>query len=339
MTACGATSYLARRGAMAYIPNFSPSHVEAYLHERDAELGWSVSAPRADPAFPGQPACVSVYGDSFTAGSGVGDDATFAHDLAVAMNCPVENFGVGGYGSDQALMLSRSRATRDNAPVTILAHLSENILRNVNQYRNLLVSNTPLGFKPRFVLDNGSLRQLPLPVAAPADFARLRAYPDQVLASDALIRRPRRSFPYVWSLVRYLASDPHVRSAMRREPWYVPFYAADHPSRALPLTTEILASFARDAKSRSRTALIVLIPTAADLAFVKRGGAWPDQPLADGLRATGIPFVHVGPAFDASGHIDACVIYQDCNGHFSEAGNRIVAGLIKAGIDELPRMR
>ena len=117
-----------------------------------------------------------------------------ASNVAALLGCGVANFGQGGYGSDQALLLARAQSAFDRAPVALIGHVSENILRNVNRYRNLVYPGDELGFKPRFAADGDALRVLPVPVAAAADFDRLDADPEAVLAPDAFLARPRRSF-------------------------------------------------------------------------------------------------------------------------------------------------
>src|SRR5207249_8434311 len=132
---------LVPRGAMADVPRRTADEITLALAHRNA-LGWGPEtdaagravrlAPRPDPAFaPGRPPCVATYGDSFTLGAA--DDATWPHHLARALGCPVANYGIGGYGSAQALMLFRAQRRLDRAPVVILAPLTETGMRNVNQ--------------------------------------------------------------------------------------------------------------------------------------------------------------------------------------------------------------
>src|SRR5262249_25640993 len=152
-------------------------------------------APRPDTAFVGDRApCVSVYGDSFTLGGA--DDATYPHHLAVALGCPAANFGVGGYGSDQALMLFRAQRGLDRAPVAVLGHRSENVRRNVTQSQRLLYPASRLRFKPRFLLAGRELRWVPSPVDSAADYERVAENPAAVLGHDAFLARPRPHFPY-----------------------------------------------------------------------------------------------------------------------------------------------
>ena len=60
---------------------------------------------RPSPAFP-KPGneCITLYGDSFTYGEEVDHEDAWSNRLAERIGCHVGNYGVGGYGSDQALL-------------------------------------------------------------------------------------------------------------------------------------------------------------------------------------------------------------------------------------------
>jgi hypothetical protein len=331
---------LARFGGIAYIPQLTDGEVRAYLRLRDAHLGWGAATdasgrvvdlnPRSDPAFPSSAApCVSTYGDSFTQGTDVPDTGTFPHFLAVRANCPVANFGVGAYGSDQAFMLFRSQRELDRAPVVVLAHVSENILRNVNQYRNLLYPGSELGFKPRFQLAGGELVYLPPPIRDAGDYRVLEARPEALLRDEAFLDRPRRSFPFSLSLARFMLEDYHVRSAISGIPRHAPFYQASHPAGGLQLTTRILTTFAEEARRDGRTPVVVLIPSGLDFSYHGRWGAWPDAPLYEALVREGVQAVHIAPEMLARlNGVDPCRLFSDCHGHFNEQGNRMIADIV-----------
>jgi hypothetical protein len=344
-----ATRILERRGWMASVPSFEPGDIERYFAGRDPHLGWSptpvrggsalrLRPARGDPVFPDSaPACGSAYGDSFTNGTEAGPASTYAHQLGLALGCRVANYGWGGFGSDQALMLFRAQRHLDRSRLVILGHTTENILRNVNQSRHFLYPGNALGFKPRFVLDNGSLRYVPPVIRAPGDFERLVRNPEAMLALDAFVSRPRRSFPYSIALGRWLASDYHVRARLAGVPRHAAFYSAAHPSGALALTTEILATFDREARAEGRQPVVLLIPLGRDLRYARETGRWTDQPLADGLRSRGVPVVHAGPAMLARlrGE-DPCSLFHDCSAHFNDRGYLLLAQVL---IDELRRAR
>lgn len=334
------SSFMVSRGWMAAVPRFTSRQTDEFFMHRTA-LGWGapldetgrVLEPRArrDRTRDGLDGrvCVSAYGDSFTAGSGVKDDETYPHELASIFGCHVSNYGLGGYGSDQAFMLWRAQRHLDMAPVVVLGHLSENILRNVNQYRNLLYPGQELFFKPRFVQQDGALVAVPIPIRTAQDFQQLESDPASVLLHDAFLDRPRRAFPYTLAVARWLVDDFHVRSKLAGVPRHEAFYHADHPARALQLTSRILAAFATEAHASGRTPFVVLIPMGDDLVYALKTNRWPDQPLADALREAGVPVIHAGPPMLARLQAEEpCHLFSDCNGHFNARGYRMLAEVV-----------
>lgn len=100
---------------------FTFFHVEDFLvtQERierarrglDSELGWitSFNSPygeRSRPINYNNP-LMSTFGDSYTFGSEVAEHQTFQSKLAGILQADVFNFGVGAYGTDQALLRFR----------------------------------------------------------------------------------------------------------------------------------------------------------------------------------------------------------------------------------------
>lgn len=312
-----ATRLLVSQGRMAEIPAFTATQVEEYFAHREA-LGWTSSFVTPDTP------CVSAYGDAFTAGS---DGAAYPAELARLLDCPVANYGVAGYGSDQALMLASSLQAIDAAPVAILGHVSDNILANLNQYRNLVSPGHERLFKPRFILDDDNLRTIASPIQTREDFLRLSRSPEAVLTYDEFNWRPRRDFPHALSLVRWLLRDFRVRAAINGVPAHEPFYHPDHPDGGLRLTQKILMAFTGEIRRDSRHEVIVLIPTGTDMVYAKKTGRWPDQALADGLKAINITVVHAGPVLLSliGKDQDPCHLFVGCDGPFNALGHRTLA--------------
>lgn len=110
---------------------------------------------------------IATYGDSNTHGDEVDDHDTWQYYLSEKLGRSVQNFGVGGYGTDQALLkLERNLRNGLRAPCVILMVVQENIHRTLNTFRPFYVRSTgiKLGFKPRFILENGHLRLIPNPL-------------------------------------------------------------------------------------------------------------------------------------------------------------------------------
>jgi hypothetical protein len=345
-----AIALVTSRGWMAYIPAFSEKQMAFYLAERDRTLGWAFvtdstwgsatdshgritrAIPRPDPApFAAGAPCASTYGDSFVYGTEAEHDEAFPHFLAERLGCPVRNFGVPGFGSDQGLMLFRAQTEVDSAPVIIFQHLTENVLRNVNRYANLLYPGSPLRFKPRFVVTaNGAIEYLAAPVQSRDDFVRLRTNPDSTLHPDGLLDRPRAGFPFTIALLRWLALDLKIRARITGVPSEAAFYDPAHPAAGFALSATTMQTAVRDAAADGRRAVILLQSTRQGLIHARDEGRWIDQALYDTLRARGVPVIHAGPLMLAAiGGGDPCVLFDDCTKtHMNARGNRIVAGIV-----------
>jgi len=322
-----------------------------YLDRRHPVLGWpspdeygtdrfDASGSRPIPAFP-RPgnACVSLYGDSMTYGAEVDHENAWSNVLARRLGCRVANYGVGGYGTDQAFLRFRENAD-DEAPVIVLGHLAINILRNVNQFRGLLGSN-PFGLKPRFVLDGGGeLELVPLPTIPEDQIELFHRHPDRYLDHEYFsFEDPsvslRLGFPYLISVLRVF-DHFKMRAALGRRPPHKEFYEPGHPSRALEVTARIIEGFDSLGRARDKHPLAVVIPIGSDFEYHRRTGAWPYQPLLDRLDGLPSPAVNAGQAMveRIGPERHPCELFDDCSGHFNEEGYTLLAEVVHAALEE-----
>lgn len=353
--------YLETKGVY-YAPPEKPVYWR-YLARRDPVLGWpspstfggkrrTPSGARRDPVFPDSLApCVALYGDSFTWASEVDDADAWSSVLGRLLDCRVANYGVGGYGSDQAyLRYLQHEQQRPNetarAPVVVLNHLSENILRNVTQYFGMLYHGHEHGFKPRFVLgENGTLTLAPLPTFSRQAYLAAVDRPEDVFPDDHFAPGgpggvTRLRFPYLLSILKAFRHY-HVRAALTRTPRYEPFYDPGHEAEGLQLTSAILSAFVADVTGNGASALVTLLPTGEDLLAYQARQRWPYQPLLDTLEARGLPVLNVGSGLME--HLrgeDPCLLFDSCGGHYNERGYEAIAQIVHAHLQEtLPSVR
>jgi lysophospholipase L1-like esterase len=308
------TGYLVRYNIGFTSLNITESHAD-YQARYDPRLGWKSNrvddrGEYLEPARPGgmpsdsprrqTPACVSAYGDSFIEGFGVKPPQSWSSLLSHLLHCRVANFGVSGYGTDQAFLRFLENR-QDQAQVVILGFLSENIIRNVNQLRNLISDATTCHAKPRFFLnDAGRLTLAPLPPFTEQEYDTLRQQPEHVLKHEFFLPGGpsgyrQAGFPYTWGILRAL---PFVwDNVVLRRGMYYDLYRPDHPSRAVAVTQAILAEFSHEAQQRGQKPLILIIPTHIDLAYARRHGVWIYQPITDFLAARGLNYLDLGPIF------------------------------------------
>ncbi|MCB0337166.1 MAG: hypothetical protein KDD62_12700, partial [Bdellovibrionales bacterium] len=310
---------------------------ERYLEERDPVLGWpsktqakerlDYSGSRPMPAFPTPgTACVSLYGDSFTWSDPVDDEHAWGNVLGQKLNCRVANYGYGAYGNDQALLRFQLNE-HDESGLVVLNHFPGDIRRNVNQMRNLLSAKERLTLKPRFVLENGALKLIPIPAPSKEQALELVEDPAKFLNHEFFLpggpsHIRRISFPYTLSLLSVYQNE-HIGAKMQGKAVWDLYHEASHPSGALQLTTAIFKEFVDLAHNRGKQAVVTVIPNAHDIENFKEFGHWGFQPLIDALAEYSIPVLNFGPGvIEYVGDRNICEITEKniCYGHYNEEG-------------------
>jgi len=317
----------------------------------DDELGWpsprdAVAPPRDrtgakyNPDFSqSESPCASAYGDSFVWGDNVPLTDGWIEQLSRKLGCRVANYGVSGYGTDQAYVRFL-RNSQDEAPVTLLGIFPENIVRNVNQYRGFLgYGPSPTGLKGRFVLESdGRLEWIHRPRIDEKGFLEFLRDPASVLPHEYLLPDTPDGpvtlrFPYTLKVAR-VALMPRLRVRLTGRPSWADFYRADHRSGALALTAAIVEAFLRESERRGKRALVMMLPDASSFRVRAEFGQPEYAPLIAALAARKIDIFDPSPALlTALGHRSYCDLYAvpaDCNGHFGIEGSRIVADVVTA---------
>ena len=344
--------FLQSRWAIYGVPqpmaDAKPLGYAEYLARREPVLGWpypeerggeryDATWARPSAAFPdplAAPSCVSVYGDSFTQ-SPNSDAETWADQLSLALGCRVANYGVAGYGSDQAF-LRYQHLPPDASRVVILAHFAENMTRNLTRNRDLTNYARYFAYKPRFVLGaDGEIALVPIPTLSEAEHEALMGTRSPQLDLEHESFHPggpggaqRFEFPYSWSLLKSLG-DFRIESVLRRVPRHCVLYRKDHPLHGVAITAGIFRAFAQEARRRGQYPLVMLFPTHRDLAVYQETGAWCGQSLIDALDGSGVEVLDFTPrlAEQLAAHPDVPVWNE--GEHFTPDAERRVADFVR----------
>lgn len=344
-----AGSYLAGI-SLLYDP--PPFDYAAYLKSRDPVLGWNgpvraghaerdASGSRHMPNFPDPaiPSCVALFGDSFTWGDEVTADQAYGNVLSGLLRCRVANYGVPGYGTDQAYLRFATQI-KNPAPIVILGYFSENIVRNISQDWGFR-TNLAGGLKPRFVMEEGRLRLIPLPELSEADYQGLRSHAQKLLPYDYFTPGGPSGihsllFPYTLSVLG-LVRDYRIRAVLSRRPAYAEFYDPRHPSHAAPVTEAIIKAFVEEARRRGQKPLVLLIPDSKDMRLLRNRQPLPYANLARRLADAGVMLADFAPDLDRRlGDRTACEVYTRCNsGHLNPEGQKMMAEFVYHQLTEL----
>ncbi|MEM6678958.1 MAG: hypothetical protein AAF675_13915 [Pseudomonadota bacterium] len=350
-------------------PEVSRDEYDAFIAIRDPELGWPTEGwleTRADEkgarrspmnaalGAKSRP-CVSLYGDSFTFSDEARDEDAWGNVLASSLGCRVENYGVGGYGTDQALMrLERHLAAgHDIGPTVILSMYPDNLNRNVNQWRYLLTGGSKLGFKPAFVERAEGFAQAPIFSGDFEAFQMLARDPAAVLEGEAylpdapgLIRQVTYGFPFSATLTHRLAKlvrsyRDYDSASLINFSNYPVYYdsAAGVSDEKKRVAQYIQQRFASRCEEHALRCLFVLIPD-GELLYQR-----------DNLGRHDLEWV-IDEAPEEIAAVDASVMYADlkdfcemltgpsvCRGHFNPKGYARFARFILGEIDERGLMR
>lgn len=318
----------------------------------DAELGWTwrpsskdevglaeinALGARGPREYGPEPAPgmrrIATFGDSFTFGDEVPVEASFQWLIEHrAKDLEVVNFGVSGYGTDQALLRFRALG-RMQAEVVCLGLLLENIGRNVNRYRPLWNARTGICLtKPRFVLDSaGALELVPQPFATRLELATAieeGSLLERIAEHEYWLGRPSVPTGKLSSLVRVACGFLAYRERAPARLW------RDEAGEPFLVTLAILETFQREARaSGARFAPILVFPAKEDL----REHGIPGRPYWTGLLAElerrGIEHVDLVTPLLERARADgeqppAHSLYY--GGHLSKVGNAVVAETLLA---------
>lgn len=296
---------------------------------------YDASGSRQIPAFPDPkltPPRISLYGDSFTEAWGVSNEQAWSNVLSLLLNCRVSNFGVAGYGTDQAY-LRFLQNSQDPAEVVVLGIFPENIKRNVNQLRNLISTVTICQSKPRFILNHrGQLALVPIPSLSQAEYQNIPSTPGRYFRHEFFLPggpsgRQIAKFPYLWGMLK--ASYFILKNRGGGEN-YQDFYRPDHPSRGLELTAAIIKAFWHSAQERGKRPLIMIIPTPYDILIYQQEQKWNFQPLLDRLAKARLEYINAGTGIiQRLDGADRRTLYKpELSNHLSVEGNRLLAAIL-----------
>jgi hypothetical protein len=296
---------------------------------------YDASGSRQIPAFPDPeltPPRISLYGDSFTEAWGVSNEHAWSNDLSLLLNCRVSNFGVAGYGTDQAFLRFLLN-TQDPAEVVVLGIFPENIKRDVNQLRNLISTVQICQSKPRFILnDQGKLILVPIPSLSKSEYHDIPSHPGRYFHHEFFLPggpsgRQLAKFPYLWGMIK---ASYFILKNRGLGDHYQDFFQPGHPSHGLEVMTAITKAFYQTAQKRDKRPLIMIIPTPYDILTYQSSQKWNFQPLLDRLAEARLEYINAGPGIIQKLHgADRRTLYDPkIDNHLNAKGNQLLASIL-----------
>ncbi len=276
---------------------------------------------------------IALFGDSFTYGHEVDEKNSWGSSLgenlrAAGVNAEVLNFGVAGYGMDQAYLRWSEFGRQFEPDLVVFGFQPENAKRNLNLLRPILYygEKTPF-FKPRFVLKDGQLRVVNTPCIAPDRIVEtLRSFEEWEEAQHEHYYDPWDYREHFWTSSRLGAFFVGVllenRFTHRRR--LEEFYAADStPTR---LAVRIVESFRREVESKGSDFMVVNLPNERGLSDQLKGSSPRYQPLLERVSQVAVVVDPTAVLMEATSDPSLRDLFEEFL-HYSVLGNRLVAGV------------
>jgi hypothetical protein len=288
---------------------------------------------------------VAAFGAAYVYGAEVPNDTSWAALMErETPQLDVLNYGVGGYGTDQAFLLYLRVGARFRPDVVLIGFSPFNLRRSMYRYTRFSSTDEPPLTKPRFKLDaSGGLTLVPNPLPSRADWERVAAEPRRIAevgVEDDWYDALRYENPlYDRSAAVRIVVAATLR-VWRRFFWPGRPIGGDGQFRAaapaFAVQRALMLAFADSVRARGATPVFLLLPEQSAVWAVQSGRPAVHVPLRDSLRAAGsAEVVDLVDEFarHASANGDQGLFAP--GGHFGPVGNRLVAERLTARLREL----
>ena len=313
----------------------------AFFHSEsfDADLGWDYRPPVRNylrhKVFLAQ-----AYGDSFVLSGhgGITWQAAFENITGEA----ILNFGVGGYGLDQAVLKFERYSSEYPTRIAVLGLYHQTFRRALSYHARYYFSNPEkykFAFKPFFV-GKGAHYELYTPPCTDASCMW-----DVLYDPDNEVRKIRSSYDYWYRnnigkptlrfprIPKYARALPAIWRSTKWDRRSENYYFANNKS--LELTKYLVERFVVHAEGNGMVPICLLLYSSSDLLILESGSRY-DKGLVDFLKAEQIRYVDTGKyILERYSEDDDFKSLRIPDGHLNNRGDRMVAAALAQGLAEM----
>jgi len=368
------------------LPEFSEEGLKKFLiHGYDSELGWvrkpntehnengkhgttlwttNEKGARNNPNFEDKVSNISCYGDSFTFARQVNDNETWEHQLSKKNNSNVQNFGVGNYGIDQALLLLKRNFLKNKTRIVIMAVVPDTISRILSIWKHYSEYGNTFGFKPRFIIKNDSLVLIKNPIDDEKKYYNYTEYLEEIKKYDFFYEKKFKKdlikIPYAISILKNFRRNLGIIQSIKKSQqvkkqntnleddndwqamkyimeknmeWRIKLFNDNNAKKILKKIIEDYVQFSREQKF---IPLFIFLPQKDDLNFIKKNFHFYKE-FSEELELIKELFV-IDISKDLLRESNLDEMYSDNNdygGHYSKIGNQKIGDMIYKKINDL----
>ena len=274
--------------------------------------GWSSPEPLPRPATFNGPDCAVAFGDSFTYGEEIQIHETWEDQASFLLNCKISNYGVGGFGTDQAYLLYQD--IKPQSPLVFIGLYPEMMKRNQAASWIFYGSQKDRPLKPYFYIENNSINLVTLP--ATNSIKEIKNYHRH----DAFFHAYDVKFPYSYHIFNAVLIRARQILAKR-----IPLLK---DPTSIQLQTKIINKFKAAIEENQSKYAFVIFPSHIEIINGKFDSL--NEMLQSGALTVNDCIIDPGPELHRALMQDKKIFAQ--MGHLSQLGNFIVANEVVKGI-------
>ena len=359
-------------------PKLSKQSLRKFLlHGYDPELGW-VRKPntshdeigwektttwhidergsRKNPYLGSKESKISCYGDSFTFARQVNDDETWEYYLSELTETNVQNFGVGNYGLDQAILRLKREFPKNPTKIVIMGIVPDTISRILSMWKHYYEYGNTFGFKPKFKINDGNLELLKNPINTEKKFDEYKKFLSYIQENDFFyknkFRKEKISFPYSVTILRNLKRNYGIINQARKSkktksenqetakiPWDLMSIIMKinldwriklfKDKNTIILLKKIIEEYVEYSKQQNFKPIFVFLPQKDDILFIKQKYHFYQEFINELMKINNLIFIDITKKLIEEENLDK--LYSDDNwygGHYSKKGNEKIAKFI-----------
>jgi len=308
----------------------------------DPQLGWTIGPHRKGKGAAGErifssaegarveserfrladrvPTRIALLGDSYVFGSDVDYEDTWAFSLQqrLGKDVQVENFGVPGYGVDQAYLRYLKDVRGRRPDIAILGLISHDLLRTTMVYYAVAWPGAAVpGAKPRFTMRNGQLILVNTPLPSPEAVYRDQPIQNLPFISYDRMYRPADWQPH-WYDFSYLLRFGISWCATCRM-----YVSPLENQETVPLNGAILHAFIHEAMAAGTVPIVLFLPSYTE--FHDPSGRLSGQSLVTVLKESRVDFVDMTNCIERVNERERFTRYW----HYTPQANFILSGCLR----------
>jgi len=311
---------------------------------------WSINknGARDNLEYNNQKSYISLFGDSFTFSREVNDNETWAYQLSSLRKTNIENFGVGNFGFDQALLkLTNKLALKNFRPkIVIIGIVPDTISRVLSVWKHYYEYGNLYGFKPRYILKNGNISLVDNYIDNQDKFYEIEKYIGQIQRDDFFYKnkflKEVIDFPYTIGFLKNLKRNLSLSYETLKK-GYVKVPPASIMQKNLDyrialykekentdLLVEELKLFEMLSQKYDFKAYFLIIPQKDDVNYIKNSKYHFYQTLIDSVP-NAISCIDIYRYFKEYSKKDLDALYSqstEYGGHLNNKGNIILAKIL-----------